>query len=267
MARDISHIRVDDVDLAYRCVGDGPPLLLVMGHTGTQDQWPLAFVNALAREHRVITYDHRGMGESPSPPGEWTIERLADDAAGLLAALGTGPADVLGWSLGGLVAQELALRHPGAVRRLVLLATSAGGGEALLPDPEVLAVLHDDSVIGAERARRILALLLPAAWLAAHRAFLMDYPRPRHVASQDAARRQWKAVTSWRGAWDRLPELRAPTLIVTGDEDAVTPPENSLHLAGRIPGSWLVRLEGGGHGVLYQMPRRVAQIVHVFLED
>jgi pimeloyl-ACP methyl ester carboxylesterase len=267
MPRETLRLRVDDVDLACRVTGEGPPLLLIMGHTGTQDQWPLAFVNALARERRVITYDHRGMGESSSPPGEWSIERLAADAAGLLAALGTGPADVLGWSMGGLVAQELALGHPEAVRRLVLLATSAGGSEALLPDPEVLAVLHDDQVIGAERARRILGILMPAEWLQAHRAFLMEYPRPRHVASLADARRQWQAVAAWKGAWERLPGLRAPTLIVTGDQDAVTPPENSLHLAGRIPGAWLVRLAGGGHGVLYQVPQRLARIVRVFLEE
>ncbi len=267
MPREALHARIGDVDLAYRVVGDGPPLLLVMGHTGTQDQWPLSFVNSLARERRVITYDHRGMGDSSSPDGDWSVETFANDAAGLLAALDAGQADVLGWSMGGMVAQELALAHPGTVRRLVLLATSAGGPEALPPDPAVLDMMHDDSVIGVERARRILSLLVPADWLEAHRAFLMDYPRPRRVASTEDALRQWKAVAGWAGAWDRLPALDRPVLIVTGDADRVTPAENSVRLAQRIPGSWLIRLAGGGHGVLYQQPQRLAKIVRVFLED
>lgn len=267
MARSTQHAPVGDLDVAFRVAGDGPALLLIMGHTGTLDQWPLAVVNALARDHRVITYDHRGMGESSSPPGEWSIEQLAEDAAGLLDALGLPEADVLGWSMGGAVAVELALRHPRRVRKLVLVATSLGGAKALLPDQEVLSVLHDDTVVGAERGRRVLALLVPPEWLAKNPVFLLEYPRPRRATTAEDARRQWRAIEAWPGAWERLPALAKPVLVVTGDRDEVTPPENSLRLVERIPGAWLVRLDGGGHGLIYQFPQRFVRVVRVFLED
>jgi pimeloyl-ACP methyl ester carboxylesterase len=257
---------VGGAELAYRVVGDGPALLLIMGHTGSMDQWPLAVVNSLARDRRVIVYDHRGMGDSSSPPGEWTIEQLADDAAGLLASLGIALTDVLGWSMGGLVAQELAFRHPGLVRRMVLVATSPGGSAARRPDQAVLDVLHDDSIIGAERGRRVWGLMVPQEFAEAFPAFIPEVARTRRAATRDDALRQWRAIESWRGSWDLLPTLVIPVLLVTGTCDVVTPPDNSLRMAERIPGSWLVRMDGGGHGVIYQYPGRFTGVVRAFLE-
>src|SRR5947208_3762382 len=127
-------VRVGKLRLAYRSVGTGRPLVFIQGLGGSMDGWDPTFLDALAaRHHRVVVFDNEGVGRSTTLPGTLTIRRMGDDAAGLIAALHLRRADVVGWSMGGMIAHTLAVRHPRSLRRLVLLATAPGDGKATAP--------------------------------------------------------------------------------------------------------------------------------------
>ena len=136
-------IPVGEVELDYERSGEGPPLLMIMGMSGTALHWGEPFLQALRPHFEVIVYDHRGVGASSRLEGPLTITQLARDAAGLLDALAIEAAHVLGISMGGMIAQELVLRHPERVRTLTLGCTYAGGPEGRLTAPEVLQVLSE----------------------------------------------------------------------------------------------------------------------------
>jgi pimeloyl-ACP methyl ester carboxylesterase len=247
-----------------------------MGFGGTMADWDPAFVDRLARGRRVIAFDNRGMGTSSWKPGaKLTVSLMADDTARLIDRLGLERADVLGWSMGGNIAQKLALRHPAKVRRLVLAATDPGSAHAVLPAPSVIAVLTDPDVTPA----RLISVIFPQtpAGEAAAGAYF------RRVGSQAGLRRSWfrtpphvvaaQAVAEgparWlapgRGAYAQLPSLRIPTLVADGAEDAVEPPENSRIIASRIPNARLMLYAGAGHAFLFQYHARFGRDVLDFL--
>src|ERR1700681_3830122 len=149
-------VRVGEIELDYERSGSGPPLLLIMGMSGTALHWGEPFLELLRRDFEVIAYDHRGVGESPRLEGSLTIAQLAEDASGLLTALGLDSAHVLGISMGGMVAQELALAHPEQVRTLALGCTWACGPTATQRDPEVLQHLTE-AMRSAARERALRA--------------------------------------------------------------------------------------------------------------
>ena len=259
-------VTVGDIEMAYRVFGQGEPLILIMGLTGTLDNWDPTLVEELARHYLVIPFDNRGMGASTSA-GEYAFEQLADDTAGLLRALGLEQAHVLGWSTGGDIALDLALRHPDRVSRLVLYAGDCGGEEAINPPAEILAQLSDVAGTPEEQGRRLLPLLFPAEWLAQNVAYVRRvFVRPMETSTPESMARQIKAQYEWPGACSRLAEVKQPTLIVQGMADLLTPPANAQLLANGIPGSWLARFAGAGHGLQYQYPRHLAALIRTFLQ-
>src|SRR5271167_2647344 len=131
-------VQVEEIELDCERSGSGPPLLMIMGMSGTAEHWGQPFLDELRRDFEVIVYDHRGVGASSRLEGSTTIRELAADAAGLLRALGIDSAHVLGISMGGMIAQELALAHPERLRTLALGCTQCGGEGSVRPAPEAL---------------------------------------------------------------------------------------------------------------------------------
>ena len=260
------HVSVADMDVAYRVMGQGEPLLLITGLGATIDIWDPTLLAELAADYTVIVFDNRGMGGTTAPPGEFSIEQLADDAAGLMRALGFEQAHVLGYSMGGYVAQELALKYPQRVVRLVLMGTGCGGAEGIPPRPEVVRALTDLSGSLAEVLQRVISVLVPADWSRGHRAYLESIlTRPPVAPSPESLARQQRAMDSWRGTCERLPQVSRPTLVVSGTEDQVLAPANAILLASRIPAAWLAQFPGGGHGMQYQYPEQIAATIRTFL--
>ena len=258
-------VRVGDIDVAYRVLGRGEPLLMVMGFSGTMDLWDPAFLAPLAARRQLVLFDNRGYGGT-SANGPYPFAQLADDTAGLADALGLGRVDVLGWSLGGSIALDLCLRHPATVRRAVLVAASPGGTAAVPAAPEVTAVLTDESGSDRERGLRLLAILFPEAWLRTHQTeVLRAFNRPMETATPEANRLLGEAFGRWDGVGDRLGEIAQPTMLVQGLDDVIVPPRNAELLAAGIPGSWLVRLRDTGHAPMVQEPLRLAALTDVFL--
>jgi pimeloyl-ACP methyl ester carboxylesterase len=263
---EVKTVEVGDIEIAYKVLGDGYPLVMIMGYSGTMDLWDPQFLENLASQYQVIVFDNRGMGDTTAGTKEFTMEQFAEDTAGLMDALGIGQAHVLGWSMGTNIAQEVALSYPDKVSKLVLYAADCGGEQAVYPGSEVMKELTDTSGTAEERGERLFKLLFPEEWLQQHADFYKEFPKPNEKTSPENIERQTQAMEKWQGAYDRLPDIRSSTLVATGTEDVLTPPQNSLTIVNRIPGAWLVQIGEAGHGLMYQFPDRFARIISDFLE-
>jgi pimeloyl-ACP methyl ester carboxylesterase len=263
---EVESVPVGDINIACRVLGQGDPIVLIMGYGSTMDMWDPLFLNDLSSKYKVIIFDNRGMGNTTAPPGNFSIAQFANDTAGLIAALDIEKAHILGWSMGSFVAQELAIRYPERVNKIILYAGDCGGKESVMPSPQVLKDLTNTSGSAEERGMRLFNLLFPKDWLSEQPPFYKWFPIPKETSSPENIERQSQAIEAWPGACDRLGSIKSPALVVTGTEDVLTPPENAFILAKRINASWLVQFEGAGHGLMYQYPDRLAKIVEDFIE-
>ncbi len=232
----------------YEEHGSGYPLLMINGLGSDHLEW-LHQLSAFSRNFRVVVFDNRGTGKSDVPPGPYTTGQMADDAASLLRALGIPRAHVLGVSLGGMIAQEVALRHRERVEGLVLACTGPGGQLSVRPSPEAMAAfaLRNGEDREAE-LRRMLPFLYTDACIRDRPEEVEGFIRRRldHPTPPEGYLAQLSAAVT-HDASARLETIRARTLVITGDADRLVPWENSLRIAGRIPGAKLVVLPGAPH--------------------
>ena len=264
----LATIPVEGVRIAYRRVGSGPPLLVLNGFAATIADWDPSFIDGLASSNEVILVDHRGMGGSTDDGKPFDITQLADDAARAMETLGFHSTSVLGWSMGGFVAQTLALRHPDRINKLILLSTDPGGADTDLASAAVWSQLIDTSGTPQEQARRLLFLLFPNAVAESfYRQFGDIVAAARTRLSPELVRRQAAAMDAWHrnGLRNQLRRINAPALIATGIEDVVIPPSNALKLLNAIPGAWLAQFPGSGHAFTAQYPRPLAALINGFL--
>ena len=237
--------------LYYEVYGKGEPLLLIPGTGMNHLRWANQ-VPVYAREFKVIVFDPRGTGQSSFPEGvDVTTALLADDAAALLDTLGVDSAHVYGISQGGMVAQEMALRHPEKVRSLILGAATPGGAHAVPAEDWALAALIAVGTQGAaapqESQQHFLEAVFSPGYLAEHRAeaiAALSFNYPQTPSESMIAHMRASAT---HDTYDRLPSITAPTLVIDGADDPLVPAENSRILAERIPGAELILLEGARH--------------------
>jgi pimeloyl-ACP methyl ester carboxylesterase len=258
--------KVDDIQLYYEEHGRGEPLLLIMGLGASTRSWSEQ-IPTFGREFRVIAFDNRGAGRSAKPAMRYNIALFADDATGLMDALGIDSAHVYGQSMGGFIAQELALRHPQRVRTLLLGSTSCGGRHAVAASPENLAGIGMMNVLAPrEAAEKGLPLLYSGEFIARHRdALIQRSLREAELRPPpDALGRQVQAAVR-HNTFDRLADIHCPTLVITGSDDKIVPAANSRILAERIPHAELAVLPGAGHGYLVEMAAESNTIVLEFL--
>jgi 3-oxoadipate enol-lactonase len=271
--------RLGPAELAYEVTGPSPsergslPVLLVMGFTMPGRAWRF-IVPALSDTRAVCTFDNRGAGESSVPPGPWTMADLAADAARLLDHLGWARAHVVGISMGGMISQHLALDHRDRLASLTLIATHAGGRLAMVPPvrgllPFVQANRHAGTANSAKRYAALSRLLFPATYLraadlaAVETLLRHDFEPP---APAEGRKRQLKAVLGHRSA-HRLSTLAGlPTLIVKPSDDVLIAPRHSDTLHRLIPGSRLVTMDGAGHGLIRQVPDRLAAAIRAHID-
>lgn len=234
--------------MAYEVHGAGFPLLMINGLGSDRGEW-MAQIPAFEKRFRVIAFDNRGSGESDSPPGPYTTAGMAEDAAALLSFLAVTRANVLGVSLGGMIAQEVALRHPERVERLVLACTTPGGEATARPTPETLAAFA--RAPGGDREselRRTIPFLYTDRFRTDHPEEIEAFIARRLSApsSPEGYAAQLAAAVG-HSAGDRLKGIGSPTLVIAGTADLVVPPVNSERIAHRIPGAKLVLLPGAPH--------------------
>jgi pimeloyl-ACP methyl ester carboxylesterase len=237
-----------------------------MGLGANATSWVMQIPD-FSREYRVIAFDNRGSGRTDKPKSPYTMPQMADDAVGLLDHLGIESAHVFGMSMGGMIAQELALRYPNRVRTLVLGGTMTGGPNAVVASQQLIRQWVSTATLPLGQAvENGLQFLYSEEFIARNKERLVK--RALELAHLqppiDALRRQVMAVVKFN-AYDRLAEIKTPTLIISSSEDQIVPPENSRILAERIQGAELVELDGAGHGFLAEKAEEANAAVLSFL--
>jgi 3-oxoadipate enol-lactonase len=237
----------DGTHLYWEAHGSGDPVLLITGLGASAHAWHRT-LPWLAARHRVLVMDNRGTGRSDAPSGAYTTGAMAADAVAVLDAAGERTAHVVGASLGGMIAQRVALAHPGRVRSLVLVCTSPGGPHAVPVSPEVAAAMAERHADPGTAYRRNAWFLYGAATRADHPERIEeDLAQRLRLPTPPAGYAGQVEAIRGHDAWDALPALAVPTLVVHGEADALVPAANGVLLAGRIPGARLVLVPGAGH--------------------
>jgi pimeloyl-ACP methyl ester carboxylesterase len=260
---EIAHTTLGNV--AYRIFGHGPALVLIMGYAGTMQTWDPHFVDMLALHFRIFIFDNAGIDGTATLPKPLSIDEMADQTSALITTLHLGDVDVLGWSMGTMIAQALAIRHPGQVCRVVLCATYPGVGNAVQPSQKDVNALTGSDPAAAE------ADLFPSDQTMAADAFdgsLAAYPSspstsPSVIAAQKAA------ILSWFNGHDpsgrRADQISVPTLVADGLRDRIDDATNDREVATEIPGSTLVLYPDAGHTFLFQEGESFLFKVNTFL--
>ncbi len=259
--------KINGINIAYSVTGKGEPLLLIMGLSGTQDAWK-SQVNFFKDQYQVITFDNRGVGKSDKPAGPFTTRMMAEDAIGLMDHLGIEKANVLGVSMGGMIAQEMAINYPHRIRNLILGCTyacqdkySSGPTEEMfkvsqLPYRKWLAYLINMAFNKPlYRLFIILQLGIGSLFMAA----------PDKATLTEGMMRQTEACAT-HNTLDRLPLIKSPTLVIVGTKDRIIKTSSSEVLAEKIPGAQLVKIKGGSHSFHMEMSGQFNKAVLNFLK-
>lgn len=259
-------VEVNGVALHYEIGGEGPPLVLISGLGQNALAWA-GVVGAFRRHYRTLVFDNRGTGRSAVPPGPYTIDRMADDAAALIGRLGLTGAAVVGWSLGGSVLQSLLIRHGAKMRAAVLLNAF----------PNYTDIQHYwlDALLALRRSdagpEAKIALSMP--W-ALSPLILSDHDRTRDLVATMLANpwpttnEGYEAQAAGLRVYDSrpgLPDVRTPTLVLSGAEDVLTPIAQSHEIASLIPGATLQVLGKGGHSMVIDYPQEVTRAILAWL--
>lgn len=253
------------VPLYYESVGAGEPLLLIAGFACDHSIWSLVQPSLVAK-HRVISFDNQGVGQSATPEGPWTISEMAENTVLMLDEVGVGPVHVAGHSMGGMIAQELALRHPDRVRSLLLLSSAARCGARGTATIEVFGELPR-LVDPSTSARLIMPWIYADGFYLRPGAveqlmkWLLECPFP---PTPEGMYHQSRAIAGF-DASRRLSAIQCPTLILVGKEDIMLPCKYSEELARGIPAAELVVLENAGHGLPVEVPQATAAAMLKFL--
>ena len=275
-------VHVGDIEIAYKMLGKGDPILLFNGASDGMDAWDPSFPRILSSNHTVIAFDSRGLGNTTTGSKPYTYQQLANDSAGLLDALKIPKADVLGYSLGSYIAQQLAIMYPDKVKSLVLVGSSCGGKDHTPKPPEFLKLQSEivnkslnNVSISQEEMKGLVSASLGSGWIRLHPETLENIPTlqqakpglsPEAMNNQNNVGKHWEDNPNWSGACDELAKIARPTLVITGtDDNNYQPHVNSLKIVEKIPGAWLVQIKDAGHAVMDQYPEEIGKIVNTFL--
>jgi pimeloyl-ACP methyl ester carboxylesterase len=249
--------------VGYRIVGSGPALVMIMGYPLSMEDWDPGLVDALAKHYRVVIFDNAGIGDTQQLPGPLTIDAMARQTSALIDALRLSRPDVLGWSMGGMIAQALAILDPSQVRRLVLCATFPGTG-ATVPSATTASLTR-------LAPQQVQTVLFPPNQVEAYNAYaaaISGYP-PAAALSKAVMAAQRRAVAKWWSGKDpagrKTAAISAPTLVADGAADWVDPVANGRTLARLIPDAKLVLYPDAAHAFLFQDATQFAAVVESFL--
>lgn len=276
-------VHVGDIDIGYKRVGKGNPTLLFNGASDNMDAWDPSFLKGLSSNHTVIVFDSRGIGNTTAGSKPYSMQLLANDAAGLLDALNIDKADVFGYSLGSFIAQQFTVSYPEKTNSLILVASTCGGKDGINQPPGFMKLQYEivnkslnNVPISQEEMKSLVSASLGEGWIRLHPESL-DIPAnmtiqqmkpglpPDTMNNQNNVGHSWTA-TNWSGACDELAKIAKPTLVIAGtDDNLYVPHANALIIAGKIPGAWLVQIKDAGHAVMDQYPAEIAKIVDTFL--
>lgn len=270
----ISKIKVDDIEIAYKTFGKGIPLVMINGYGSIMDMWNARFLQNLAANHTIIIFDNRGIGNTTSGQKEFTIKQFAEDTFGLIDALKLDKTDILGFSMGGMIAQELALTHPDKVGKLVIYASICGVNQTIPSSIDVqqsLSIIGNSSVPAIEKLGALIPIMFPQEWTKQNSnqldTFIQNLKNKNFLISDKTLNLQSHAINTWNGVCEQINKITSPTLSIVGTDDVLTVPTNSLLITEKIHGSSLIQIKGGGHGMMYQYPDKMSSIILEFLSN
>ncbi len=268
-SQDIKKVKVGDITIAYKKFGKGDPLLLIMGFAGGMNTWDPNMTKMLSQKHTVIIFDNRGIGDTSLGSKNFSISQFAQDTVGLINALHLNKPNIMGFSMGGFIAQEVALANPEKINKLVIYASGCGGNEGTFLNQN-LSQITQNSKSPKEFYDKLIPLIFPQDWIQQHLQIVniaKEKGFPSNMTMQ-LLQKQIKAISSWykTGVCNQLGKINIPTLIIVGTKDVLQPEVNSLIMAQKIPDSWLVRIQGGGHAMMTQYPDNITSIVQAFLK-
>ncbi|MGH9986374.1 MAG: alpha/beta fold hydrolase [Nitrososphaeraceae archaeon] len=278
----LEKVRVGEIDIAYKVFGKGDPILLFNGASASMDAWDPSFLRSLSSNHTVVVFDSRGVGNTTTGSKPYSMQLLANDTAGMMDALKIQEADVLGYSLGGHIAQQFTVTHPEKVNRLILVATTCGGKDGIPKPPEFIKLQSEivnkslnNISISQEEMKSLVSASLGSGWIRLHPESVENIPDLQQaklsissvtMKNQMNAGFAWEA-TNWNGACDELAKIAKSTLVITGtDDNLYIPHANSLVIAGKIPGAWLVQIKEAGHAVMDQYPDEISKIANISID-
>jgi len=262
----MEHAQIKGINIAHELGGAGTPMVMIHGAQG--DQTMFAGLAATFRPRfKVLTFDQRGSGLSDKPDMPYSVEMLADDTAALMDHVGFADAHIIGVSMGGMIAQEFALRHARKARSLVLGCTTPGGPKSIRETGLATNAYSTKEMSAEERGRALAEAAFTKGYLASHPeliSLMVEQRRQRPIDPVGFARRL-EALQTF-DTYDRLPQIKCPTLVITGKDDALIPWENSRLIAGRISGAQLRILEPAGHCFWLEQPEQSRAAIEQFLE-
>jgi pimeloyl-ACP methyl ester carboxylesterase len=248
--------KANGINISYKIEGQGPPLLLISGLGADKSLWR-SQTGPFRKYYRTVTFDNRGVGKSDKPPGPYTTRMMADDAAGLLDSLSIKKAHVVSVSMGGAIAQELAINHPEKVDKLVLGCTYDGESDeksgTTLEGTRLVEAYEKSSKSKADMLRLQLAMLDLVLNKRSYRTFILPFMKlatrltGKSPGGMAIPTGQMDAVETHNTA-DRLGNIKAPTLVICGARDRLIKPSSSDVIASLVPGAKLQKVPGGGHG-------------------
>jgi pimeloyl-ACP methyl ester carboxylesterase len=267
----INKIKINDIEIAYKIFGKGDPLVLINGYRSIMGTWNENLLQDLAVNHTVVIFDNRGIGNTTIGKNELNIGQFAKDTFGLINALRLNKTNIMGFSMGGMIAQELVLSHPDKVRKLVIYASSCGGKDSVPLRKDLVELNSNNSITFEEVTNSRIPFMFPEEWIKENPLVISNYTKflqsNQDLFPQKILDLQEKAIGSWKGTCSKLGNVTTPTLILVGTKDEIQPLENSIILTQKIPGSHLIKIEGGGHGMMHQFPEKISTIVSEFLSN
>ena len=264
------YIDTNGQQIYYEMHGDGEPLILIMGIGGDSTMWAPYQVPAFSTKYQVIVLDNRDAGRSSKATSSYTIADMADDVAGLMDGLGIERAHILGISMGGMIAQEFALRHPDRLNKLILTGTGGATGRAKFDPIMAWNFVKQKDTDGLAFAAQQFIWLFSTEFLRNHQAvdqMLALFASNPNPFSSQAYARQAEAYVK-HDALDRLGDVKVPTLIISGEQDRLAPPWIARELADAIPGARFQLVEGSGasHALILERPNDFNKTVMEFLD-
>ena len=273
---EVKKIDVGDVKLAYYIRGQGKPLFMINGFLSTMSLWDPALIEELATNYQLILFDNRGVGLSTdTKENNTTISQMADDVAGLIKNLGYEKVNILAWSMGARIGQQLLIRHPALVEKAIICSPNPGGTHAdptaldtenklnnlNVPEMEKISLVFTNDEAGKLAAKDCLARLKEAVAAG-------TIPNDFTVSKETSIRQTRARTTLWSGSnenFDALKNIKVPVLLTDGRSDIIDLPKNSVIIANQIPYSWTAFLEGG-HAFLFQSHKQFSDLVYAFLQ-
>jgi len=265
-------VQINDINIYYKIHGEGNPFILIRGLSSSLDSWPPYSIEQFSKSFKTILFDNRGAGRTDIPDGKYTAKMMADDTVGLMDALDINKAYLLGFSMGGCIAQEIVLNYPNRITKLILTSSWSGPSHGIVtpipeenPFPKMLPLMKEGNY---EKMARILTnSLFPEDYKKKNphivekvvKNYMAQPPTPKGFEGQSAYVEAFET-------YDRLSEINIPTLILHGTEDKILPVENAKILAENIPSAELILFKNTGHGLIIQELKLWTQKVIEFLK-